>query len=88
MASQRIRALHEPISVTSKEHGYFPKAFIWRGRRHAVQAVEQCWTISRRHWLGRVEQHCFRVRTDEATYVLSQDLSRDVWQIDRVVNRR
>jgi hypothetical protein len=77
--------INEPVRVTATEHGYFPKAFVWRGRRHRIQAVERCWTISRRHWLGRIQQHCFRVRTAEATYVLSQDLARNTWRLDHVV---
>ena len=81
----RPSRINEPIAITAKEHGFFPKAFVWRGQRMAVQAVEQCWTISRRRWLGRVEQHCFRVRTAEGTYVVSQDLARDTWQIDQAV---
>ncbi|MBI3361864.1 MAG: hypothetical protein HY023_12220 [Chloroflexi bacterium] len=88
MATVRGAPINEPILVTAKEHGYFPKAFVWRGQRHAVQAVEQCWTTARRHWRGRVEQHCFRVRTAEATFVLSQDLTRDAWRIDQVISRK
>jgi len=79
--------INEPVVITAKENDYFPKAFVWRGQRHTIQAVERCWTISRKHWLGRVRQHCFRVRTREATYVLSQDLSRDTWRVDQVVRR-
>ncbi len=81
------RRINEPVVITAKENEYFPKAFVWRGQRHIVQAVERCWTISRRHWQGRVRQHCFRVRTGDATYVLSQDLSRDTWRVDQVLRR-
>ena len=85
--AQGAGRVNEPVVVTAKENSYFPKAFVWRGQRHVVQAVEQCWTISRRHWLGRVQQHCFRVRTREATYVLAQDLSRDTWRVSQIVRR-
>jgi len=47
----------EAIDVTAKEHGYFPKAFTWRGRRHAVSAVEQCWTVAEQDWMHRVLKH-------------------------------
>jgi len=43
--------IHEPIDMTSKDHGYFPKAFFWRGHRYVVDAVEQCWTVARRRWM-------------------------------------
>ncbi|MBI3177867.1 MAG: hypothetical protein HY872_14300 [Chloroflexi bacterium] len=76
---------NEPIRVTAKDHGYFPKSFLWRGRRHTVSAVEQCWTVARRDWMGRVERHCFRVRTGESTFVLYNDLARNAWYVERVV---
>lgn len=79
--------LNEPVVVTAKENQFFPKAFVWRGERHVVQAVERCWTVSRRHWLGKVQQHLFRVRTREATYVLTQDLTRDTWRVAQIINQ-
>ena len=48
--------------MRERRYGYFPKAFIWRGHRYDVYAVERCWTVSRRRRGGRVERHCFRVR--------------------------
>ena len=75
----------EPINMTAKEHGYFPKSFLWRGRRHAVKAVEQCWTVSRRDWLRRVERHCFRVRTSDSTFVVYHDLARNAWYLERAM---
>ena len=85
MAAMRHPPLNEPVAVTAREHGYFPKSFVWRGRRVTVKAVERCWTINRRNWLGSAERHCFRVRTADATYILSQDLRRDTWRLERVV---
>ena len=38
----RPRRVSEPILVPVKLHGYFPKAFVWRGQRHDVRAVEAC----------------------------------------------
>lgn len=80
--------INEPISIMAKDHGYFPKSFMWRGKRHSVNAVEQCWTVTRRDWLGRVERHCFRVRTGEATLVVYHDLPRNAWYLERIVGRR
>ena len=81
----KLVRIGEPIAVTSKQHGYFPKSFVWRGKRHAVQAVEACSTVTRRSLFGDVQRHLFRVRTSEATYELSQELRRDFWQLERVL---
>ena len=88
MATVRTSHIGEPIAVTSKQHGYFPKAFVWRGERHAVQHVESCSTSTRKHLFGAVQRHIFRVRTAEATYELSQDITRDTWQLERVLGTR
>ncbi|MBI4770900.1 MAG: hypothetical protein HY784_10960 [Chloroflexi bacterium] len=81
----RAVRIGEPITVTSKQHGYFPKSFVWRGVRHAIQAVEACNTTTRRHWLGAARSYVFRVRTAEATYELSQNVKRDTWRLERVL---
>jgi len=88
MASLRRSSLNEPIRITAKQHGYFPKSFTWRGKRHAVEAVEQCWTISQRRWTGEARKHCFRVRTTDGRFVVYQDLSRDKWYLERVLKTR
>jgi hypothetical protein len=38
----------------------------------------------RRDWRGQVERHHFRVRTEQAEFELTQDLGRDVWQVEAV----
>lgn len=73
----------EPINVTAKDHGYFPKAFLWRGREHAVEAVVQCWSVTQDDWMQRVRKHCFRVRADETMYVVSHDLTRNTWYVEK-----
>ena len=82
MAAMRIG---EAITITSKQHGYFPKSFVWRGVRHAVQAVESCSTTMHKVWTGGTTyRHIFRVRTAEARYELSQDPKRDTWKLEKV----
>ena len=92
---------HEKIYMERKRFGYFPQQFTWRGRRYHVEAVEHCWTISRRHLGNRVERHCFRVRCMAVngqssfssravlggTFELYQDLKTSVWHMGRVVSR-
>lgn len=82
--SARSRRVDEPISVPAKQHGFFPKAFVWRGQRHDVRAVEACRTEVRRGWQGDVERHYFTVRVEGAVFELAQDLARDTWQLERV----
>ena len=77
----------EPIDMRERRHGYFPKAFFWRGSRYDVYAVERCWTVSRRG--GRVERHCFRVRCSfgpaqnrrEGTFEVYQNVRHNTWHV-------
>jgi hypothetical protein len=92
---------HEKIKMDKKRHGYFPQRFTWRGRRYDVQAVERCWTVSRKRLGNRVERLCFRVRCvavrgqngrssraiQEGTVVLYQDLNGDSWHLEKVISR-
>jgi hypothetical protein len=66
-----------------RRHGYFPHLFVWRGKEYQVQAVERCWTISRRRRGGQVEGHCFRVRCREGTFDLFQDARAGTWHMQR-----
>ncbi len=84
MARRPGRRIHEPVAVPVKQHNFLPKAFVWRGKRHDVHVVESCRTEVRRDWNGQVCRHHFRVRSAESVYELSQDLVRDVWQLEQM----
>lgn len=84
MATIGARRVREPIQMAAKQFGFFPRAFLWRGRRHDVRAVESCWTENAH---GRVLRHCFRVRTDRAVLELAQDIARDAWRVEQVLSR-
>ncbi len=87
----RNTVTQEPIRVTAKQHGFFPKAFVWHGQRHDVEAVERCWTVQGRSWFGRparIERHCFRVRCAEGVFHLYEDLGDNAWYIERRKRRR
>jgi hypothetical protein len=71
--------------MRERRHGYFPKAFTWRGQRYDVSAVERCWTVSRQRWGGRVERHCFRVRCPEGTFEVYQDVRHNTWHLQQQV---
>ena len=88
MAAAGRQRLNEPVAVPAKQHNFFPKMFVWRGRRHDVQAVEACRTEVQRNWQGRVEQHLFRVRTETSVFELTQDPASDTWKLVRVVDSR
>lgn len=81
----------EAIEVRERRHGYFPKSFIWRGRRYDVYAVERCWTVSRGNGGKRgtghaVERHYFRVRCAEGTFEVYQDVRHNTWHLQRQVS--
>lgn len=81
--SGRRRRGGERIEMTERRFGYFPKAFLHRGRRYAVCAVERCWTVSKRG--GQLQRHCFRVRCHEGTFDLYQDVRFNTWHLQRRV---
>lgn len=75
------RRRREPVQITDKQNGFFPRAFFWRGRQHDVRAVVACRTEARR---GQVWRHLFQVRTDRALFELSQDVKRDQWRLEQL----
>lgn len=75
------RRLREPVQMMDLRNGFFPGAFVWRGRRHAVNAVIACRTENRG---GRVRRHLFQVRADGALFELAQDVRRGQWQLEHV----
>ena len=77
--------LTDPIDMVAKDHGYFPKTFLWRDRRYQVDAIEQCWTIAQRTWMGRVERHGFRVRSGKGVYTLYHDIRNNSWCMERQI---
>jgi hypothetical protein len=80
---RRRRKGADPVEMRRRRHGYFPHVFRWRGREYRVEAVERCWTISRRGRGGQVEGHCFRVRCREGTFDLFQDVRTGTWRVQR-----
>ncbi len=66
----------EAVEIQEKRFGYFPKTFRWHGKRYDVQAIERCWTITR-----RAPRLCFRVRCSEGTFDLAQDVRANIWHL-------
>jgi hypothetical protein len=73
----------EAIEMMQRQFQYFPRSFSWRGRRYDVDAVEQCWTVSRQRWQRRVERHFFQVRCAEGTFEIYQDVKTNTWHLRR-----
>ena len=74
----------EPVEMQEKRYGYFPQAFMWRGKCYRVSQVEKSWTICKRERKIRKERRCFRVRCEEGTFVLNHDLIVNIWQLSRI----
>ncbi len=73
----------EAIELLERRFQYFPRLFRWRGRRYQVEAVERCWTVSRRRWGRRVERRFFLVQCADGTFELFQDLRANTWHLRR-----
>ena len=77
----------EAVEMVGRRFDYYPRLFRWRGKYHRVYDVERCWSRSRRpRWRGRrgrVDRHFFRVRCDEGTFEVYQDLRANTWHLRR-----
>jgi hypothetical protein len=86
---RRLLGGDETIRMLKRRHGYFPKLFVWRGRRYHVYAVQRCWTVSRPGVKGPVERYVFRVRArsrsndrrTEKTLEIYQDVRKNAWYV-------
>ncbi len=74
----------EPIALLSRRHNYFPKRFMWRGKKYNVYAVEEAWTEMRRG--GKNAHHYFRVKCPEGTFDLYQDVNLNAWYMHKQVH--
>ena len=71
----------EAIAMKARRHGYFPKVFVWRGKSHHVDAVNRCWTVSRR--AAKVDRHFFEVTCGGRMFQIYQDIRFNTWHIKR-----
>ena len=77
----------ETICMEATSFGYFPRVFVWQGRRYDARRVEECWTLPPGRSVD-MEQHCFRVCCVEGTFELRHDLGRGTWHVDRFEQER
>ena len=66
----------DAVEIQEKRFGYFPQRFRWRGKSREVQAVERCWTKT-----GRRAQLCFRVRSADGVFDLTQNIKTNIWTL-------
>jgi len=85
MGRLRKKRYDEPIRMQAKRFGFFPKTFLWHGRRYQVKRVERAWTVSRRRQRRRVERRCFRVHTAEGVFDIYQDLAANTWHLEKMI---
>ena len=69
----------EAIAMKARRHGYFPKVFMWRGTNYHVDAVNRCWTVSRRG--GKLERYCFEVTCGDRVFHVYQDIRYNTWHV-------
>ncbi len=70
------RGTREPVEIQEKRFGYFPKRFRWRGQVYDVEAVERCWTKASGN-----PHLCFRVRCQERSFELYQNVHANTWEV-------
>jgi len=75
----RWRIYDEAVELVEQRFQCLPRVFRWRGRRYNVEAVQRCWTASRRRWRGRVERRFFQVQCAEGSF----DLKTGAWHLRR-----
>jgi hypothetical protein len=73
----------EAIEMAQRRFQYFPRVFRWRGQRYDVDAVEKCWSISRRGWRRRIKRHYFQLRCGGGTFEVYQDVRTNTWHLRR-----
>ena len=79
----RWRIYDEPVDMIERRFQFLPRVFRWQGRRYDVEAVLQCWAVSRWRWRGRVERRFFQVQCAEGSMELHQDLRNGTWHLRR-----
>ena len=84
----KIRKPHESILITQKRFGFFPEAFLWRGKVYQVISIEECRTVSRHSLFCRVERSYFRARCAEGIFELFQDVLSNTWHVEKVKGAR
>ena len=73
--------IDEPIALLEKRYNYQPRAFLWRGRRHAIYSIEARWAAARTFWRP-IERTYWRVRCqDGALYDIYQDGVANTWHL-------
>jgi hypothetical protein len=84
------RLIRERIPVWLSSNGQSPVAFVWEGRRYAVQWIELIWKECGGWWDGHGERTHFLVRATSCdqtgVYELHFDHESGTWRLGRVLD--
>lgn len=62
-----------------------PAEFTWRGRRHRIRRIDRYGTREIQHWKHVEVERLFHLSTMGGMQcLLSQDVSRDIWRLERI----
>jgi hypothetical protein len=76
--------IDEPIALLEKRYNYQPRAFLWRGRRHAIYDIVARWAATGKFWRPS-ERTYWRVRCqDGALYDIYQDGIANTWHLEAI----
>ena len=73
----------EAVELLEQRFNYLPQLFRWRGRYYEVDAVERCWTVTRRRRRHHLQRRYFQVQCGDGTFELYQDLVAGTWRLRR-----
>lgn len=80
----RLWAEAEPINVECNAPET-PRAFVWRGKTHAVEGIAQRWRVDVDWWRRRVWREYFKLFTKSGLLVeLYCDLLTGEWYLQRL----
>jgi hypothetical protein len=89
------RRVDEPVRVALRRGGAEPAAFLWQGRRYAVERIEACWKEVGPWWDGEGERTFFRVtarcyrpdlQAEAGLYELRFDHRQEEWRLYEVID--
>ncbi len=85
----KVIGFGETLWVAASAGDALPAEFTWRGRRHRVRRIERFRMETYPSRNGLVRRRFFRLRTASGMRCLvSQDVDRDTWRMEKVVTSR
>jgi len=77
--------MNTTVDVDFNRATHTPSAFVWRGRRYCVSAVQERWRLVGAWWNGEGEKTFFRVVADTGgIFRICYDHADHSWMLERV----